>query len=67
MIFIIVCLLLFALGNEYDCQVWIKMTKVIKTLSTVLMKFLPDYWKLCMHYIEGRYDQVSILNIDICY
>ncbi|OUM65484.1 hypothetical protein PIROE2DRAFT_69087 [Piromyces sp. E2] len=47
------------LGNEYDCQIWVKMTKVIKTLSSVLMKFLPDYWKLCMHYIEGRYDQDS--------
>jgi len=47
------------IGNEYDCQIWVKMTKVIKTLSSVLMKFLPDYWKLCMHYIEGRYDQDS--------
>jgi len=48
------------IGNEYDCQIWVKMTKVIKTLSAVLMKFLPDYWKLCMHYIEGRYDQDSL-------
>ncbi|ORX54717.1 hypothetical protein BCR36DRAFT_321972 [Piromyces finnis] len=47
------------IGNEYDCQIWVKMSKVIKTLSSVLMKFLPDYWKLCMHYIEGRYDQDS--------
>jgi len=47
------------IGNEYDCQIWVKMTKVIKNLSSILMKFLPDYWKLCMHYIEGRYDQDS--------
>jgi len=36
------------------------MTKSIKNLSSVLMKFLPDYWKLCLHYIEGRYDQVRL-------
>jgi len=62
-ILLLLFLLLFMLGNEYDCQIWVKMTKVIKTLSAVLMKFLPDYWKLCMHYIEGRYDQVNILKI----
>jgi hypothetical protein len=48
------------IGNEYDCQIWVKMTKSIKNLSSVLMKFLPDYWKLCLHYIEGRYDQDSL-------
>ncbi|KAL1921037.1 uncharacterized protein VTP21DRAFT_11672 [Calcarisporiella thermophila] len=44
-----------SLSKELDVEIWQAMLNLVKTLSDMLLRSLPDFWKLCKSFIEGKF------------
>ncbi|KAG0296587.1 hypothetical protein BGZ98_000887 [Dissophora globulifera] len=46
-------------ANEPEIKVWLAIVTGVKTLSELLMRLLPDFWKLAMAFMEGKIQKVQ--------
>ncbi|RUS34654.1 exocyst complex component Sec5-domain-containing protein [Jimgerdemannia flammicorona] len=44
-----------ALVKETDVQIWRATLNVVKSLSDLLLRCLPDFWKLSKSFIDGKF------------
>ncbi|KAF9352276.1 hypothetical protein BGX26_009873 [Mortierella sp. AD094] len=45
--------------KEPEVKVWLAITAGVKTLSELLLRLLPDFWKLATAYMEGKIQKVQ--------
>ncbi len=50
-------------GRDVDTRAWVACLKYAKTISSMLEAHLPDFWRLCKMYLDGKYNQ-KVLPID---
>lgn len=41
--------------RDQDAQVWQLMLEMVKSLSALLLRCLPDFWRLSKAFIEGKF------------
>ncbi|KAF9437553.1 hypothetical protein BGZ76_000261 [Entomortierella beljakovae] len=46
-------------AKEPEVKVWLAISTGVKTLSELLLRLLPDFWKLATAYMEGRIQKVQ--------
>ncbi|CAG8529532.1 34941_t:CDS:10 [Gigaspora margarita] len=44
-------------GKDMDVQIWKATLDVVKTLSDLLLRCLPDFWKLSKSFMEGKFQK----------
>ncbi|KAI1317314.1 hypothetical protein EDD11_008683 [Mortierella claussenii] len=46
-------------AKEPEVKVWLAISTGVKTLSELLMRLLPDFWKLATAFMEGKIQKVQ--------
>ncbi|KAI7822728.1 exocyst complex component Sec5-domain-containing protein [Gamsiella multidivaricata] len=46
-------------AKEPEVKVWLAISTGVKTLSELLLRLLPDFWKLATTYMEGKIQKVQ--------
>ncbi|KAK3822646.1 MAG: exocyst complex component Sec5-domain-containing protein [Benniella sp.] len=46
-------------AKEPEVKVWLAIYAGVKTLSELLLRLLPDFWKLAIAYMEGKIQKVQ--------
>ncbi|CAG8528764.1 23855_t:CDS:10 [Cetraspora pellucida] len=44
-------------GKDMDVQIWKATLDVVKSLSDLLLRCLPDFWKLSKSFMEGKFQK----------
>lgn len=47
------------IAKEPEVKVWLAIYAGVKTLSELLLRLLPDFWKLATAYMEGKIQKVQ--------
>lgn len=49
----------FFLAKEPEVKFWIALTTGVKTLSELLLRLLPDFWKLAVAFMDGKIQKAT--------
>lgn len=41
-----------------DVQMWKAILEIVKSLSDLLLRCLPDFWKLSKSFMDGKFQKV---------
>ncbi|GES86089.1 exocyst complex component Sec5-domain-containing protein [Rhizophagus clarus] len=44
-------------GKERDVQMWKAILEIVKSLSDLLLRCLPDFWKLSKSFMDGKFQK----------
>ncbi|CAG8584198.1 6305_t:CDS:10 [Funneliformis mosseae] len=44
-------------GKEMDVQMWKAILEIVKSLSDLLLRCLPDFWKLSKSFMDGKFQK----------
>lgn len=47
------------LAKEPEVKAWMSIMTGVKTLSELLLRLLPDFWKLAVAFMDGKIQKVG--------
>lgn len=53
------CRVIFFSAKEPEVKFWIALTTGVKTLSELLLRLLPDFWKLAVAFMDGKIQKAT--------
>eukprot|EP00158_Paraphelidium_tribonemae_P009698 Partr_v1_DN28932_c1_g1_i6_m24812 putative Exocyst complex component len=50
--------------NDIDVMTWKTLVQLVLTFTTTITQSFPDFWILCKHFIEGKYERSHSKSVD---